>query len=149
MMLDDAPQSIQALEQRLLAEGCNSANYAIGDRGSASDAYCLTWSGSLWQVFYTERGVDQAPFFSSPSEGEACAFFFRQIMSMRHDHCVGFFRSAAAADAFERLLAANGISCWRDQIRYSGPHDPRYRVFVVGRAIFSVRELRGDLPARG
>jgi hypothetical protein len=146
-MSDDAPQTAAALALRLEEEGCLASSYAIGERGGASDAYCLTRRGALWHVYYTERGVDQAPLLSSTSEAEACAFLFRQIMSFRHDHCVGFFRSAGAAEALASMLGERGIACWRDQIPY-GPRDPRHRVFVTGRAIFAARALLGEIPAR-
>jgi len=37
--------NIHELEQRLIEEGCNRGSFAIGSRGSASDAYCLTHNG--------------------------------------------------------------------------------------------------------
>lgn len=140
--------NIQHLTQYLADEGCSPANYAIGTRGSASDAYCLTHSGGQWSVYYTERGLDRTPIFESADEEEACAFFRNFIMNMRHDHLVGFFRAESAAQALQAVLERYGIPTLEDAIPYHGWHDPRFRVFVVGKDIFKTREILGDLPLR-
>jgi hypothetical protein len=134
------------LQERLAAEGCDPFCYAIGERGRANDAYCLTQNGGEWQVYYTERGVDQAPMFTSASEEEACAYFFNFIMSFRHDHWVGFVRTEAATRAFEDNLDQLGVAHRRDVIRYKSHDDLRFRVFVEGKAIFAVRAAFDKLP---
>ncbi|MDQ3004359.1 MAG: SPOR domain-containing protein [Chloroflexota bacterium] len=139
--------NIHDLEQRLAAEGCNPSNYAIGQRGPASDAYCLTHNGKEWQVYYTERGSDQPPIFSAADEQQACEYFFNFIMKMRHDHCVGFFRSKSAADALQAALDSHGFDSHQDKIPYGGFSDPRYRVFVTGKAIFAARDILEQIPA--
>ncbi|PNG44634.1 hypothetical protein A1354_15935 [Pseudomonas asplenii] len=136
------------LAERLLEEGCNPFNYSIGSRGAASDVFCLSCKGTQWQVCYTERGEDSQPIYVSSSESHACEFFFHHIMAMRHDHCVGFFKSKANAVAFEHELRALGVAGWSDQIPLGGQHDLRYRFFVTGKAIFAVRDAFGILPQR-
>lgn len=138
--------NIRDLAQRLAEEGCTPSSYSIGSRGNASDAFCLTHRGGRWQVFYTERGLDSAPMFEAENEEDACEFFLHHILSLRHDHCVGFFRSAQLAQALRERLLATGIACRSDQIPYGGPEDPRFRVFVRGKAVFRARELLGTLP---
>lgn len=140
--------STRQLAQRLLDEGCNPSVYAVGSRGSASDAFCLTCTGAQWKVFYTERGCDSPPIHISNSESQACEFFFRHIMAMRHDHCVGFFVSKDSAAALEARLRDAGIAAWSDRISYGGPDDPRHRVFVTGKAIFPAKALLGAIPVR-
>mgnify|MGYP000864456646 CR=1 FL=1 len=135
--------TMDELAERLQAAGCAPDSYALGTRGAASDAFCLVCEGALWQVFYTERGVDQAPFFESPSEAEACEFFYRTLTSLRHEHCVGFFRSSGAAQALAERLAALGVGARHDQIFYRQPDDWRHRVFVGGADIARFRELFG------
>ncbi len=137
--------NIRELEQQLLAEGCNPLSFAIGERGSASDAFCLMQDDCVWQVFYTERGIDQKPLFSTTDEAEACTFFFKHIMSFRHPHLAGFFRSKPAADGMMAALKREGIDAWQDGILYR-PDDWRYRVFVEGKAIFHARRLFTGLP---
>ncbi|UQS16614.1 SPOR domain-containing protein [Pseudomonas sp. HS6] len=134
------------LAERLLEEGCNPSSFAIGSRGAASDAFYLSRKGEQWQVCYTERGEDSPPIHVSDSESQACDFFFKYIVAMRHDHCVGFFKSQDNAMALEHELKKLGVVSWSDQIPYGGEHDPRYRVFVTGKAIFVAREALGVVP---
>ncbi len=136
------------LAERLAEEGCNPLLYAIGTRGSASDAFCLTFTGTQWQVFYTERGSDEPPIYASGSESQACEFFFEHMMAMRHDHCVGFFRSEEAFNAVLVKLKNSGIASWGDRAPYGGPNDSRYRVFVTGKAVFAAKAVLGEIPIR-
>lgn len=140
---------IQELAQRLIDEGCNPAAYAIGSRGTASDAVYLSCQQNEWQVCYTERGQDSAPIFASASESQACEFFFHYVMSMQHLHCIGFFKSQASAEELQATLSGLGMESRSDQIPYGGPDDPRYRIFVVGQAILAAKEALGtELPLR-
>jgi hypothetical protein len=134
------------LARRLVEEGCNPANYAIGERGSVSDAFCLTHDGAQWQVFYTERGIDRAPFFTSTDEAEACQYFFDYVTRFRHDHYVGFFRNEALAQGMIEALTECGVAAWRDSFLYCSPNDVRHRVFVSGKAIHVVRTLFDVIP---
>lgn len=136
------------LAQRLSDEGCNPSLYVIGSRGVASDAFCLTHNGTQWQVYYTERGQDSPPIYASGSESLACEFFFKHIMAMRHDHCVGIFISEQSSLAIQEKLNSRGVPSWNDRIPYGGPADPRYRVFVTGKAIFQAKEILGAVPIR-
>lgn len=137
--------NIAELEQRLLDEGCTPASFAIGERGSASDAFCLVHDGCAWQVFYTERGVDQLPFFTTTDEAEACAFFFKHITSFRHLHLVGFFREKELADEVLATLTRENLNASQDAIHYR-EGEWRHRVFVEGKGIFAARRLFPTLP---
>jgi len=138
--------NIRELEKRLLEEGCNPSYYAIGSRGSASDAYCLTHNGREWQVYYTERGQDESPMYTSRNEADACEYFFNYIMSLRHEHCVGFFRDESSARELQVKLESHGLHPRQDKIPYGGWKDPRFRIFVTGREIFSAKEVLGTVP---
>ena len=131
------------LEQRLLEEGCNPSMYAIGTRGSASDAYCLTHNGQEWQVYYTERGVDQSQLFRAQDEEEDCGYFFDFMMKFRHDHCVGVFESKPAADELYDKLARQGLKPFRDVIPTPVVPQPIHRVWVSGKEIFAVEKIIG------
>jgi len=135
--------TVQALSRRLLEQGCNPARYVIGPRGQASDVFCLDHRNGRWRVFYTERGRDEEPVHAGDDEAQACAFFFRLVMSMRHDHCVGFFRCETQARALQGRLQEIGVTAWMDRIPYGGVLDPRFKVFVTGKAIFAARALLG------
>jgi len=140
--------NIRELEQRLIEEGCNPNSYTVGSRGSALDAYCLTHDGQEWQIYYTERGTDGVPEFTSSDEEEACEYFFNFIMKFRHDHCVGFFRSESNANVMQEKLHNHGLHPFQDKIPYGGWSDPRFRVFVSGREIFKAREILGKVPVQ-
>lgn len=135
------------LAERLFEEGCDPSLYAIGFRG-VSDGFYLSHRDGQWQVCYTERGQDSQPIFVSSNESQACAFFFQHITTMRHDHCVGFFKSKDNAMLLEHDLRELGIHSWSDEIPYAGIHDLRYRVFVSGKAIFVVRKALGVVPQK-
>lgn len=138
--------NIAQLKQRLEEEGCNPAFYGIGSLPGGYDGFSLLRQEKLWRVFYAERGkYQEPPLFESASETQACEFFWQQMMSIRQDHLVGFFRSQQKADALFEKLQQHGLEPHADQIPYSA-NDPRFRVFVVGRAIFKTRELLGKLP---
>ena len=137
----------EELKRHLLEEGCSPHNFSIGP--GASDVYCLEQQTGVWRVFYTERGKDDPPIFESRNEEEACEFYFDYITKkIRHDHLVGFFVSEGKAIDLESQLAQNGIQSHRDKIPYAGWSDPRYRVFVVGKAIFKARAVLGDVPLK-
>jgi hypothetical protein len=131
------------ITKKLLAEGCSPANFVVNGHGS--DVHCLCESGGIWAVFYTERGVDEPPIFSSRSEEEACQFFYDLIMGMEHWHLVGLYKDKSAAEAMESQLASIGIEAIRNDIpALHTRNDPRYRVFVVGKNIFRFRQAFGE-----
>ena len=135
------------LEPKLLEEGCNKARFAVGERGAADDAFCIVQENGRWDVFYTERGNDSPPIFSSLSEEEACDFFYKYVLTLQHWHLVGWFVEEAGAVELEQRLRRLGTKPIRNDIpsyRYDG--DRRYRVFVAGKDIFAVRNAVPDLP---
>lgn len=140
--MEAMPTNTTDLIRRLEAAGCNPLQYVVGEPWAVSDVYCLTQRGDQWEVYYTERGRHAPPIFSSPSEAEACAFFFAHITAMRHEHLVGAFATPAQAEALQARLAAVGVTARIDRIPYGGPDDPRYRVFVTGTDMFIARALR-------
>jgi hypothetical protein len=110
--------------------------------------FCLINENGVWRIFYTERGLDQDSIFESPSESDACEFFFKyQTERIQHQHLVGFFRSEAKAIDLSATLEQGGIQSHRDKIPYGGWVDPRFRVFVIGKDIFKALKLMGaELP---
>lgn len=135
------------LTNRLLAEGCNPQNFSVLSR--SYDAYCLNKNGKQWQVFYSERGCDSEPLFISSNENEACEFFYNLILQQQHWHLVGFFKDEADAKVLEEKLLSLGINPIRNDITaYKTTNDPRYRLFVEGKAIFTVRRHLGEIDIR-
>ena len=137
----------EELKRRLEEEACSRANYAICERDS--DVFCLENQNGTWRIFYTERGMDQPQLFESQSESEACEYFFTFMTTkIRHDHLVGYFISLEKAEALAVKLAQHNIHTFRNDIPYLGWHDPRFRVFVIGKDVFKAREILGELPVR-
>jgi len=131
------------VSEKLIAEGCSPANFVVNGHGS--DVYCLRESGGIWSIFYTERGLDEPPIFSTRSEDEACQFFYNHIMKMEHWHIVGFYKEQSDAEAMESKLASIGVKGVRNDIpAYHTRNDPRFRVFVVGKDIFKFRQAFGE-----
>ncbi|MCQ4261181.1 SPOR domain-containing protein [Stutzerimonas stutzeri] len=129
--------------EKLIAEGCSARNFAINSSGS--DVYCLCKKNGEWSIFYTERGIDHSPIFSSVSESEACKFFYDYIMKMEHWHIVGFYKCASLANAMESKLSNLGIRFVRNDLpAYQAQNDPRFRIFVVGKDIFRFKEEFGE-----
>jgi hypothetical protein len=131
------------LERRLLAEGANPDNYAIN--GRSYDGFCLMQQGGHWAVFYSERGRDQPPIFTSPDEDAACRYFFDFVMNMEHRHLVAMLRSEPAAQALRERLAAQGIATHAYRLHYA-TNDYRQVISVVGKDVFRARALLGRLP---
>lgn len=114
--------------------------FAVGKRGDASDAYVLARQNNRWEVFYTERGCDSAPIFTSQSERAACLYFIKHVTSQPQWHLVGWFKKEVEATTMEEIVKALGARPVRNDIpNYAGFDDPRYRVFVFGKDIFAVR----------
>jgi hypothetical protein len=135
--------TIAELERRLLAEGCNPDNYALNTR--SYDGFCLMRQGGQWVVFYSERGYDQAPIFTSSDEDAACRYFFDFVMKMEHRHLVGVLRSEPAAQAMRARLEAQGIATHAYRLLYA-QDDYRQVISVVGKDVFPARALLGKLP---
>lgn len=129
--------------EKLLAEGCNRSHFSV--HSSKHDAFCLARRGNEWLVYYSERGQDYPPEYTSVSEDDACEFFYTLVMNQQHWHIVGFFKNENDAKQLEEKLKSIGIEPIRNDIpAYKHRNDPRYRVFVAGKAIFRVREVLGE-----
>lgn len=136
------------LAQRLYFLGCRPDSYAIGLRASASDAFCLVRSGRQWNVFYTERGYDQSPLFSSEDESLACEFLLKQLMSFRHDRHVGDFQSVDKANELQQRLEDIGLRSTQRAYATHKTAGQRYLVSVDGVDFFTARAELGDIPIR-
>ena len=139
------------LEQRLLDAGCNPNNFAIAGAGQrpVDNAWVLYEEDDEWRIGYTERGRVDEPIFRSRDADEAAEAFYAKLTAEQHWHCVGFFKREAAAKELSRHLKRLGVKPVRNDIpAYSGPADPRFRVFVIGKDILKVRETFAELPVR-
>ena len=131
---------IPELRQKLEEEGCSPSNYAIESR--ESDAYCLMNDGRQWSVFYSERGCDSDPIFTTESETEACEFFLGYMRKQRHWHLIGVFPCESEAKAFEGEVVRCGATSVRNDLPASILGTPQYRVFVTGSDIHLVKAIK-------
>lgn len=138
----DEPMNRQQLEQTLKSEGCH---FAIGHLGD--DLYCLIQTDGIWQVVYAERGCIQEILFQSADEAAACEFMAQQVTQLQHLHLVGYFTTPAEAIALSATLTQLGLPHHTDQIPYRNA-EPRFRVFVYDKAIFTAQQHFGELPLR-
>ena len=130
------------LNELLISEGCNPNTFSIGQ--SQHESICIVKKDSQWLVYYSERGRDQAPLYTSESEEAACDYFYTKVVQQQHWHIVGFFKNSEDADNLVQLLHSYAIRHIRNDIpAYKGKNDPRYRVFVIGKDIFKYTELFG------
>ena len=127
---------IAELKKKLADAGCSPAHYEIGTGGS--DVYCLNNDGTKWNIFYTERGTDSEPIFSSESESEACEFFLQHMCKQPNWHLVGVFQTEAEAEAEERKVKRLGAVPIRNDLPESIMGTPQFRIFVAGRDIHYV-----------
>ena len=112
---------VSELQKKLDEEGCAPSNYAIESRGS--DAYCLMNDGKQWRVFYSERGCDADPIFTTASESEACGFFLDHMRKQPNWHLIGVCPSELEAKAFEREVERLGAASNGKRMVKSGPRE--------------------------
>lgn len=137
------------LKKKLIEEGCNRDNFCIGTCGAASDVYCLSESHGKWSIYYTERGTNKRPIYESRNEAEACARYYKEIMSVEHWHNVGFFESDKPALKLHEELEAIGIRVIRNDMLPLKAGGPKIRrLFVVGKDIFKVKAIYANLPLK-
>jgi hypothetical protein len=132
------------LEASLLAEGCNINTFAVGTPKGADDAFCIVYQNQRWEFFYTERGQDSQPIFTSESEEEASEYFYQYVLKQPNWHLVGWFGCESGALELERKISALGAKPIRNDIPEMGGR--QFRVFVQGKDIFPVLKAVPDLP---
>ena len=133
---------VTELKDKLISEGCNEQNFGILYR--ADDAYSIMKRNQKWVVFYSERGRDSDPVFTSSDEDEACDYFYRHILNQKHRHLVAFCQNENDTNEIENKLKGIGVNPIRNDIpSYSKENDPRYRIFVEGKDVFEVKKHFG------
>lgn len=138
---------LQQLHDKLLSEGCNRF-YIEGPGGPMSDDVdCLGFSNGNWIVYYTERGQESPPVFSSPDMRLAIEFYCDRILKTDHWHLLVFTRSLEIFNRRKAVLDGAGIATVRNDIPdFKVAGDRIYRLFVLNKAIFRARELLDTIP---
>lgn len=135
------------LYEKLLAEGCNRF-YIEGVGGPVSDdVECLCLSNGKWNVSYVERGQKSKPVFSTDDKNEAVNFYFNHIMQFEHRHLITLTRSIQTLNFYKALAEKHGIRTIQNDIpAYGRAGDVVYRLFVVNKDIFRLKEVTQAIP---
>ena len=138
---------LQELYNTLIAEGCNNFYIDGVGGGMPDDVHCLGKIGQEWAVYYVERGQKSSPIFSSPSQEEAIKYYHTFVSDTKHWHMVVFTRSDEIVEKYREALNQRNIEVKQNDIpHYSKTNDRVYRLFVVNKDIFKVRELFDVVP---
>lgn len=139
---DPPPQTLAALRDWMMAEGANFNGYALDGRAIA-EGFAVRHDGTDWLWGYEERGAwrEEARFGSEAAlvahalariAGDAWAWSHLLLMTPDRDE----------ARRVELACRERGVAAHRDSIPHGGPQARAHRVFVFGRDIERVRDLR-------
>ena len=123
------------LKKRMEDEGFNRNAYHIGDGWLCNaDCDCLDKVGTVFEIFYVERGQKRKTLQTFTSEEEACKYYYKNISSniRAKAHNIGFFKDKEKAVQLCSVLERHGILFESDHFQNNGPNDIYYRVTVFG-----------------
>ncbi|MBY6155642.1 hypothetical protein KUV47_20670 [Vannielia litorea] len=139
---DRPPQTLAALRDWMVAEGANFGSYALDGR-AIGEGHSVRHDGTEWLWGYEARGAwrELARF---GSEAELAAHAYAQIAgdAWAWTHPLIMTPDRDEARRVELACRERGEPVFRDSIPYGGPQDLRHRVFVFGRAIERVQDLK-------
>ena len=122
----------QELFDALIAAGCLNFHIVGISKDIANDTECLRLRDGQWEIYYTERGIERAPYFVSEDFAIAGEFYFRLITRMEHWHLQVFMRDAQIFEAEKaKLLAQNVKIKWDCIPNYAFVGDKMYRIFML------------------
>lgn len=75
--------NIKELELRLISEKIRSDVYSLNG-GLPNEAYCITQSNGVWEVYYSERG-NKSGLRIFQKEEEACQYFYDSLIETLKD----------------------------------------------------------------
>ena len=146
------PATLIELADYLRAECYQPEFYNIGPSWShCCDTYCIELTTAGYEAFHVERGQRSGPIWIDGNESAACRAFIALLDGERwsRSHCIAFTASLTEIQRIEGELGSRGIQATRNDIpAFSGPNNPRFRLFVTGRDKITVDQLiaSGQLP---
>ena len=136
------PQTLAALRDWMVAEGANFTGYALDGRAIA-EGFAVRHDGQSWLWGFEERGQwrEVARF---ADEAGLVAHAYGQIAGdiWAFSHLLTMTAERDVARRVELACRERGVAVHRDSIPFGGPQDRRHRVFVFGRGLEKVRDLR-------
>jgi len=141
----EAIDLLQALSDRLLAEGCLERSIAI--EGSKTDnnhdVFRLAYENDHWTIRYWERGKPYQKIFKSQDLERAIEGYEAHIMSLSHLHMVARTPDLNAITEVEKQLSNADIESVRNDLPASQFGTAIYRAFVKDSKIFHVEAIFG------
>ena len=138
---------LRELYDKFISEGCN--NFYIDGIGGpkVDDVECLGLNNGKWEIYYIERGQKSSPIFSTIDKDEAIKFYHDLIMKKEHWHLIAFTRSLNILNSYKNELEKLGVRTIQNDIpHYNTTGDRVYRLFVINKDIFTVKQNLDNVP---
>ena len=111
------------------------------------DVHRLGFDGSIWEVYYIERGKKSQPIFSTTDKNAAIKYYTDFVSKIEHWHLIAFTRSSEIFNDFKCELEKLNIQTIQNDIpHYKVKNDRVYRLFVVNKDIFIAKAHIEDIP---
>jgi uncharacterized C2H2 Zn-finger protein len=108
---------------------------------------CFDKVKDKWKIYYTERGMKGEIFFSSNDIDDVMKYYKEYILKMDHWHLIVFTRSKEIINNYKKVLEENKIRIIQNDIpSYKSSGDRVFRLFVINKDIFKVKELFKIVP---
>ncbi|MDR3093438.1 MAG: hypothetical protein LBU62_02200, partial [Bacteroidales bacterium] len=100
-----------------------------------------------WKIYYTERGNDDDPIYSTYDIDDAIKYYKNYIINEEHWHLIIITRSIEKMNEYRSILELNGIKIIQnDMPDYSKKDDRVFRLFVTNKDIFRAEKLFKKIP---
>ena len=71
--------NIKKLEYELNKHGIPKTLYNLSEMGRKDERFCVEFNGSVWEVYYSERGIKTTQKEFS-TEAEACEYIYKRLV---------------------------------------------------------------------
>jgi hypothetical protein len=141
-------KKLKKLNNELISEGCNNFFVSgISNNNLLDDVFCLNNNKKKWEVYYSERGRNEKPIYSTYDLDEAIDYYKNYIMNMEHWHLIIITRSNDKNNEYKIVLENNGIKVIQNDIpAYKSKDDYVFRLFVKNKDIFEAKKLFENIP---
>ena len=140
-------EKLKKLCHELMAEGCNKFYIPGISKTLNDDVVCLNLMDGNWKIYYTERGIDSEPIYSTYDIDDAIQYYKNYITSQEHWHLIIITRSIEKINEYRSILELNGIKIIQnDMPDYSKKDDRVFRLFVTNKDIFRAEKLFRKIP---
>lgn len=139
------PDTMQMLHEYLDSECYQPSIYHIGPEWShCSESYCLEKTQLGHEAFSVERGQKSSIYFIEQEERIACRKFIELLGqdAWAKGHCISITSNPTEIEETFRILESYCIRAVRNDIpNFARVGDTRYRLFVFGKDVRTVKQL--------